>query len=454
MQLMGEALIMFFFAIIIAVLLNIYLLWAFNILSGKEFTLSLFDGRLWLTYFTMLVAVTVLAGIYPAYMLSSYKAVSIMQSIKSKTGNSFFRKILVVLQFTASTALISGTLVLALQMKYIREKDLGYDRENVMMCTMFNISRHFDAVKAELEQQTSIVGVTAASDNIMRVGSGHAFYNWEGKTTEGMSMHTQLRVDTSFVRTMRFTLVDGPGFTPAITAERQYILNETAVKTMGITDPVGKWVDRQEWKIVGVVKDFNFASLHHDIEPLVMFNEPRFVWAMYVRTAPGKTQDAIAAVENIWKQYNAEYPFSYWFLDDTFNSIYKSDILTGRLFGIFSIIAILISCLGLFGLVVFTAELKTKEIGIRKVLGAKIYDIVKLLVKDFLILVGISILIALPLAYYALDKMLQDFAYRISLDWWIFAVAALVTVVLTLLTVGWMAIRAAMKNPVEAIKTE
>ena len=452
MQLIGEAIILFSIAIVIAVVLNFFLQGTFKVLSGKDITIRLFDGTIWLIYFAMLIAVTVLAGIYPAYMLASYKTGNIMQSVKSKTGNSFFRKILVVLQFTASTALITGTIVLSLQMKYIREKDMGYDRENVLTCSMINIWSHFDAVKAELEQQTSILGVTASSENIMNVSSGHGFSNWEGKTTEGTSLHTQLRVDTSYIRVMRLTLVDGFDFSS--TSEQQYILNEAAVKAMRLTDPVGKWVDRQEWKIVGVVKDFNFASLHSGIEPLVMFNDPQYVRGLYVRTAPGKTKDAIAAVENVWKQYNAEYPFNYSFLDDTFNNIYKSDILTGRLFGVFSIVAIFISCLGLFGLIVFTAEMKTKEIGIRKVMGASVMDIVKLLVKDFLILVCISILIALPLAYYWLDKMLQEYAYRISLSWWIFIAAGLTTVALTLLTVSVQAIKAATANPVNAIKSE
>ena len=223
---------------------------------------------------------------------------------------------------------------------------------------------------------------------------------------------------------------------------------------MGLTDPVGKWVDSPDNKIVGVVKDFHYASMHHPIGPFVMFYAPRETWGIYIRIAPGRTRDAIAAIENLWQQHNPEHPFTYSFIDDRFNRMYSSEIRTGRLFGTFSIIAILISCLGLFGLVVFTAEMKTKEIGIRKVLGASVLDIVKLLTKDFLILVCISILIALPLAYFWLDQMLQDYAYRISLSWWIFAVAALATVVLTLLTVSAMAIRAAMKNPVEAIKME
>ena len=453
MQLMGEALIMFFFAVVIAVILNLYLLWAFNNLSGKEIELSFFDWKIWATYFSMLIAVTVLAGIYPAYMLASYKTVNILQNVKSKTGNSFFRKILVVLQFTASTALIAGTIALALQMKYIREKDLGYDREQVLMCRLGNMSGNFDAAKAQLEQQTSILGVTAASENIMNISSGHGFGEWEGKMSEGGSlMFTQNRVDTSFLRVMGLTLVAGTNFTS--TSDLQLILNEATVKVMGITDPVGKWAGDNSVKIVGVVKDFHFQSLHQKIEPLVMYYMPNMFRQLFVRIRAGNTQQGIAAVEQVWKQYNPEYAFNYSFLDDTFNRMYSSDIRAGRLFGIFSIIAILISCLGLFGLVVFTAEMKTKEIGIRKVLGASILDITRLLVKDFLILVGISILIALPMAYYWLDRMLQDYAYHISLGWWIFAVAALVTVVLTLLTMGVQAIKAAMKKPVEAIKSE
>ena len=452
MQLIGEAMIMFVFAIVIAVILNFILLPAYNELSGKNIALSLFDKRIWLTYFVMLISIIILAGIYPAYILSSYKTVNILQSVKSKTENNFFRKILVVLQFTASTALIIGTIVLALQMKYIREKDMGYDREHVLRCSTINMQAHFDAVKTELEQQTSILGVTASSENIMTVSSGHGFSNWEGKTTKGMSMHTQLRADTSFVRVMRLTLIDGTNFTS--TSERQYILNETAVKAMGLTDPVGKWVNELNHKIVGVVKDFHFSSLHNPIDPLVIYYEPDYLFALNIRTAPGKTKDAIAAVEKVWQQYNAEYDFDYSFLDDTFDQMYKSDMRTGQLFGIFSIIAILISCLGLFGLVVFSTELKTKEIGIRKVLGASILDIIKLLTSEFLILVSIAMLIAFPLAYYLLNNMLQDFAYRISLEWWIFAAAALITIVLTFLTVGVQAIKAATENPVKSITTE
>ena len=450
LQLTGEAVILFVFAIMIAFLLNVLLLPAYNVLSGKEIVFGLFDMNIWGVYFVMFLVVVVLAGLYPAYLLASFKPTNVVQSVKTKRANNLFRKALVVMQFVASTALITGTLVLGLQMKYIRDKDMGYDREQMLMISMMNMRRHYDAVKTELEQQPSILGVTAASENIMSVGSGHGFENWEGKTIEGGSIHTQLRIDTSFVRVMRLNLIDGENISS--TSQPQYILNEAAVKAMGLTDPVGKWVDAPDRKIVAVVKDFHFQSLHQEIAPLVMFYAPNYIGRLYVRTQAGNTQQAIAALEKVWKQYNPDYAFNYTFLDETFDRIYKSDIQTSRLFGVFSIIAILISCLGLFGLVVFSAELKTKEIGIRKVLGASIPDVVGLLTKEFLILVGFAIVIAVPLSYFWLDNILQDFAYRIPLGWWIFAVAALITIVLTLLTVSVQAIKAAMKNPVEAIK--
>ena len=452
LQLISEAVILFAIAILTALVLNVLLTPAYEPLSGKEIVFRLFDLNVWLVYATMLVAVVVLAGMYPAYLLSSFRAATVVQTVRTKRGSNLFRKTLVVIQFVASTALIAGTIALGLQMKYIREKNMGYDRENVLICSLRNISRNYDAVKAELEQHKSILGVTAATSNIMTVGSGHAFSDWEGKTSEGNLMYTQNRVDTSYLRVMGITLVAGTNFTT--TSERQYIINETTAKTMGLTDPVGKWAEQPDTKIVGVVKDFHFKSLHQEIEPFVMYYAPDMFRELYVRVRPGNVQQAIAAVENVWKQYNPDYAFDYSFMDDTFDRIYKSDIRTNQLFGIFSIIAILISCLGLFGLIVFTAEQKTKEIGIRKVLGASILDIVKLLTTEFLILVGIAILIAIPLAYWWLDNMLQEFAYRISLSWWMFFVAALITVALTLLTVSAQAIRAANANPVKSLKIE
>ena len=452
LQLTREAMILFVIAVFVALILNLLLSPVFNQLSGKDVVFGLFDVNVWVIYIAMLLVVVALAGLYPAYLVAAFKPINVVQTFKIKRGNNLFRRILVVMQFTASTALIVCVIALGLQMRYMRTMDMGYDRENVLICNLGNMAGHFDAVKAELEQQTSILGVTTTSENIMNVISAHAFENWEGKMSEGVLLYTQIRVDTSFMRMMRLTLVDGTNFTS--TSEQQFILNESAVKMMGLTDPVGKWVRQNDWKIVGVVKDFNFKNLHQEIGPLAMVYLPDYFRQLYVRIQAGNAQQAIAAVEKVWKQYNSDYAFNYWFMDDTFNGMYSSEIRSNRLFGAFSIIAILISCLGLFGLVAFTAELKTKEIGIRKVLGASVSDIVSLLSKEFFILVGVAMLIAFPLSYYWLDKMLQDYAYRINISWWLFVVVGCMNLCVVLLTVGFQAFKAATENPVDAIKSE
>jgi len=449
-QLISEAVVLFVIAIFIAYGLNHFLLPAYNQLSGKEITINWLDGNLWTVYFTMLVAVVVLAGLYPAYLLASFKASTVVQTIKTKRSNTLFRRTLVVTQFVASTSLITGTIVITAQTKYMRDKDLGYDREHVLISPMHHMSEHYYTVKAELEQQAAILGVTAANDNILNVGHGGGFGDWEGHTNKTGLMFLQMQVDTSFLRVMRLTLTDGTNFTN--TFEKQYILNETAIKTMGLTAPVGKWIDKYETKIVGVAKDFHFRNLHYEISPFVMYYEQDHFTHLYVRTRPGNIGQAIASIENIWNRYNADYTFTYSFMDDDFNRMYTSEIRFNRLFSVFSLIAILISCLGLLGLVVFSAELKTKEIGIRKVLGASVFDVVKLLTNEFLVLVGIAMLIAFPLAYFWLDRLLQAFAYRISLSWWMIGGAAVITIALTLLTIGVKAIKAATANPVEAIK--
>ena len=452
LQLISEAVILFVIAIFVALILNRMLAPAYYPLSGKEITFRLFDLNIWLIYSAMLVVVVALAGIYPAWLLASFRATTVIQTVQTKRGSNLFRKALVVTQFVASTAMIAGTIVIAAQMKYMREKDPGYDREHVLMCPMMNMKGHYTTAKAELERQASILDVTAASENIMDVMAANGFGNWEGRTNDGGLMYFQMQVDTSFLRVMRLTLVDGTNFTSV--SERQYIMNEAAVKTMGLTEPVGKWVNQYNTRVAGVVKDFHFRNLHYEIGPFVMYYDPDMLSYLYVRTRPGNTQQAVAAVEKLWKQYNPDYAFNYSFMDDTFNRMYVSEIRTNYLFSVFSGIAILISCLGLLGLVVFSAELKTKEIGIRKALGASILDIVKLLSREFLIPVGISILIALPLAYRWSGNILRDFAYRIPIGWWMFALAGVITIVLTFITVGWQAVKAAMENPVKAIKSE
>lgn len=453
-QLIAEAVVLFVIAVAIAAVLNMLLLPAYNQLAGKTISLNWFNPGMWSIYGGMLLVVTILAGLYPSWMLASFRPLGMIQGLNVKKGSVVFRRVLIVLQFVSSAALIVGTIALGAQMSYIRQKDLGFDKEQVLTCKLYDMATHYDAIKSELMHQDAILGVTYGSENVTQVNSGIMIDNWEGKSGDGRVSLVQERVDTSFLRMMDIPLVEGSGITTV--NEPQFIFNEAAIQVMGMKNPVGKWIMQEgRGKIVGVVKDFHFASLHQKITPLIIYYMPaQGRYTLYVRTTAGKAQQAIAAVEKAWNTYNPSYSFNYTFLDETFDHQYRDDVRTSLLFGTFSIIAVFLSCLGLLGLITYTAETKFKEIGIRKVLGAGIGDIVTMLSREFLILVGIALLIAFPLAYYWLDNMLQNFAYRISLGWWMFAVTAVITVVLTVLTVSIQAIKAATANPVKALKNE
>jgi ABC-type antimicrobial peptide transport system permease subunit len=469
LHLIVESVILFIISIIVAYIMNRLLLPIFNSLSGKKIEFGLFDPNVWRAYFVIFLTIVALAGIYPAYLLASFRETSFTKYVKSKQGGNYFRQILVVTQFVASTILVAVTVTLMAQMNFLRRKDIGYNRENVMISMLHGVQpqHQYEVFKSELESYPSVLGATRSDDVITSITSINSrFDNWEGKVTDGSLTFRVLCCDTSYVRVMGLTIIDGTDFTSTSTGviysdnatsgsttrtatytEKQYIINETAARAMGLKDPVGKWVIRPEWRIVGIVKDFHFESYHKPIEPLVMIFDPVYAWALHLRYRSGEVTQAIDALRNVWMKYKSDYPFSYWFLDGAFDTLYQKDAQTNRLFTTFSIIAIFISCLGLFGLVVFTAEMKTKEIGIRKVHGAGIFDITNLMLRGFLLLVGIAILIAIPLSYYLSSSILQRFAYRIPLSWWIFVFSGIITVLLTLLTVSWIAVKSATKNP-------
>ena len=450
-QLFSEAAILFILAVGAAILLNAVLLPAYSYLSGKETVMTLFDGQIWATYGAMLLFVLLAAGLYPAWRLASSANPS--QGMGKKNSGIAFRRALVVTQFVAAISLIVGTVAILSQLNYIRSKNLGYDREHVVNIEAYNLGNHFDAIRAELLRNTAILGVTAASIDITNAISTNGSNKWEGKSDDGTLIHNQCWTDSAFFDVMRIPFVAGHGFTPS--PELQYVINEAAAAAIGMTEPVGKWIETRgtmRGTIVGVVKDFHFKNLRSKIEPMIFYPAPQG-WNIYIRTAAGEAPQALAAVEKLWTQYNPNHQFSYTFLDEKFDRMYRADERTGSLFAAFSLVAILISCLGLFGLVTFAAETKTKEIGIRKVLGASIADLVMMLSREFMILVGVAMLIAFPLAYLWLDSMLQDYAYRINIAWWMFAMAAIVTILLTLLTVCWQALKAATANPVKAIQS-
>lgn len=378
-----------------------------------------------------------------------------LSGIGSK-GN--FRKVLVVVQFSFTIILITSTIIIGKQLKYIREKNLGYDKENVFTFWMHNMNDHYDAAVAELQKVPGITGITECGVDITNTGSGSTDIDWDGKRADQLSFSIlQLPVERNFLQVMGVQLVQGTGFTGSPADSANFIVNETAIKEMGIKEPViGKRLSFHGIKgvIAGVAKDFHVQDMHNKIWPLLMQYDTHWRGKMYVRTTGKDAARALAAVENQFKKYNPEYPFEYNFLDSLFDDLYKQDVHVGQLFNCFAIIAVLISCLGLFGLVTFTAESRVKEIGVRKVLGASVPHIVTLLSKDFFVLVLIAAAIAIPVAWWGLTNYLQGYAYRTAISWWVFALAGVVTLLIAMITVSVKCIKAALANPVVALKNE
>ena len=452
-QLISETVIVLVCAMFVAIALIGIALPYYNNLAGKEMYFNLLDQSTILIFFGVGIVTLILAGLYPAITLASFQPTDAFAR-NTKKGKSILRKVLVVMQFTFSAALIVATIAIATQMRYMQKMNPGYNRENIFTVGLSASGNNYRTIMERLSSEPAIAGTSASSFFNMTGSMGHRSDIWRDKNGKSPNFAWSI-VDPGFFSLMGIQVVEGNSFKEDEDMWRRgVVLNEAAAKLIGEGESVvgmNLSFGGGDNEVVGVVKDFNFESLHSEIKPLVMNCVTEWQPSLYVKVAPGKTQQAIAAVETVWKEYNADYDFAYNFLDESFDMMYKSDLRTGRLFTIFAVMAILISCLGLFGLVTYTAETKTKEIGIRKVLGASISDIVMMLSKDFLIMVGMAILIAFPPAYYLLDGMLQDYAYRIDLSWWMFAASALIVTILTLFTVGFKAIRAAMANPVKSI---
>jgi putative ABC transport system permease protein len=455
-QFMAEALLFFFIALLLAFAAISLLMPLYNDIAGKHMHLDLLSTSLWKVIGFIFVATLGTASIYPALLLSSFKPI---ESLKGKLslgiGNVRFRRILVVCQFVFSIGLIIGTLIINRQLQFIRHKQLGYNKSNVFSVPLHDMRQHYDAVRAQLLKQPGILDVTVAGRSIINVPGATLDVEWDGKDPNMSYFIHSLGVDQHFMSFFKIPLTGGTGFTGSTADSAHFILNETAVKEAGIKDPVGKRLrlGRTNGTIIGVVKDFHFASLKQKIQPFVFYYQPGNS-RMFVKTTGRDAQVAINAVSALYKRYNAGFPFDYTFMDDSYDKMYKSDQRTGLLFNLFAIIAIVISCLGLFGLATYTAQVRVKEIGIRKVLGASVVNITAMLSKDFLSLVLLSILIATPVAWWAMNKWLMDFAYHAPVAWWIFAATGLGALGISLLTVSFQAIKAAIANPVTSLRSE
>jgi putative ABC transport system permease protein len=456
-QFVSETIVVFLLAMSLSLLLVKLLFPLYNSITGKTLSFNLLDGAI-LQVLAITMGVTLIASaIYPAILLSSFRP---LQAIKGKfsigRGNHFMRKGLVVSQFCFSVIFIISTIVIGRQLSYIQTKNLGMDKENVFRFGLKNMRGKYEAVKNELLRQPSIAGITAAGQDPLQVASNTVKNDWPGKDPAKSFLITTLPVERDFLSTMQIRLKEGKGFTGTAADSTNYLLNETAIREMGITEPVGKPFSLygKQGTIAGVVQDFHFKNMHQKIGPCVILWKPEWMGQLYVKARAGHTPEAIAAVQQLWKVYNPDSPFEYSFLDDAYNKMYAADQRVGLLFKVFAFITIFISCLGLFGLMTYTAQLKTREIGIRKVLGASVTAVTSLLAKEFMSLVLLAIIIASPIGWYFMDRWLQNFAYRSPLSWWIFPLAGVAALLIAAFTVSVQAIKAALANPVKSLRTE
>jgi putative ABC transport system permease protein len=466
-QFLSESLLIAAISLILAVVLAVLLLPFFNQLSVKELSLNFFK-RPWLLAVLVLIALIVglLAGSYPAFYLSSFKPILVLKG-KLATGfkGGWLRSALVVFQFAISIFLIVGTVVIQGQLNYIRNKELGFNREQVLILqNAYSLGNQAKAFRQEL---LNLPGVQNASmSGFLPTGGSRTdsplFPDAAMDQKRAVSMQNWW-VDEAYIPTMDMKLAKGRNFSPTFQTDSSgVIINEAAAKLLGFADPLNKPLYRledlenkklREYHIVGVVKDFNFNSLRQNVSPLAFFlGEDQ--GSIAVRLKTDDLKNVIGQIERKWKSMAPDQPFTYSFMDDDFNNLYQAEQRVGTISLSFSVLAIFIACLGLFGLVTFAAEQRTKEIGIRKVLGATVVNIVQLLSKDFMKLVLLSAVVAFPVAWWAMQKWLQDFAYRIGIGWQVFAIAGFIAAAIALATVCFQAVRAALANPVKNLRTE
>jgi ABC-type antimicrobial peptide transport system permease subunit len=457
-QFMGEAILVALLAMLLAMLLVDRLLPVFNEITGKNIAISLLDPQFLLLFLGIAFFTGMLSGSYPALFLSSLKPVSVLKgTLKFKPSAVYLRQGLVVFQFMLSIVLIIGTLIIYYQINYIKNKNLGIDRENVLMVGLNStINKHQAAFMHDLQQVPGITAITTAEGNPLQVSGTSGDIDWPGKPKKGAAI-APLQVGYDFIRTMNIKLTAGRDFSREIrTDTSNYIINEAAARMMEMKEPlhqvIGFW--QGKGRIIGVMQDYHLQSLHQAIGPLILVLKPTEPSLALIKVSNKNLAATLAGMEQTIKKYNPEEPFEYQFLDEAFENQYKSETIIGKLTSFFAAIAIVISCLGLFGLALFTAEQRTKEIGIRKVLGASVGAIVGMLSKDFLKLVLVANVIAWPLSWYFMQTWLQSFEYRIPIGWWIFALAGGATLFIALLTVSFQAVRAAVTNPVQALRRE
>ncbi|MBN8854020.1 MAG: cell division protein FtsX [Sphingobacteriales bacterium 50-39] len=465
-QFLMESMLLSLFSLLLAIGIALALLPLFNHLAGKELYMgAIFSPRLFLVLLGLTILVGCLAGSYPAFYLSSFQPILVLKGkIASGFKSSWLRSSLVVFQFFISIGLIIGTIVIHDQLSYIRNRRVGYDRDQVLI--IHNAFSAGDGMKSFCKELPKLSGVADAtlSGDMPTQGGGYnqnAWWRSPVMSAQSTVVLTNLYIDDQYIPTLGMQMVKGRNFSPNYPTDTMgVILNESAIALLGWKDPLKERLYQPDdsmrpraFPVIGVVKDFNFSSMHDKIGPVVMtLADNRRNLA--IRLRPGDIHSSVSKIETKWREFANGVPFNYTFMDDDFNKLYHAEAQTGELFVAFAAFAILIACLGLFGLVTYATEQRTKEIGIRKVLGARVTRIVALLSRDFARLVLIAALIAFPVAWWAMHKWLQSFTYRTDINWWIFPLAGAAAFLIAMATMCFQTIRAALANPVTSLRSE
>jgi ABC-type antimicrobial peptide transport system permease subunit len=458
-QFIGESMLITVVAFAVSILLVYYFLPGFNQLSDKSLTIEWKNMSFATILIGIVIFVGVLAGSYPAFYLSSLNPINALRKLPGKgKGGSNFRRILVVFQFTLSVIMIICTIVVYKQLAYIRDKKTGMDRDNIVCLTMQGKSvDKYEMLKNEFLQNPNVISITRANSLPFEIGSNSGGFDWEGRNTKDEVLIGFEFSDFSYTQTFGMKMVSGRDFNSSFNTDSASVLiNQKTASLMGIEDPIGKWMSwgGTKFDIIGVVEDFHFLDMTSEISPLAIFYAPKYCNILFAKVSGNNPDQTLDYLRGTWEKYNPGFPFEYKYLNDSYQHLYRSEEKLSKIFRYFSILTILISCLGLFGLAAYMAEQRTKEVGIRKVLGANFYNIFRTLSGEFLKWVIIANFIAWPLAYYAMNRWLVGYAYHTNLSVWIFLLTALISILIAMITVSYQAIRTAQQHPVKSLKYE
>lgn len=443
----------------VALVLSWLLLPYFNKLAETNLTFSLTQPQLWIYLISAILASTLLSGLFPAIIVSAQNPITVLKGFaKVSSKTILLRRSLLVIQFVVSISLLLGTFLVQQHLHYIQTKDLGYKKDRVISFTAIRkIRAEFPSLKQELLALPEVESVSANSANISFADNWNSAIDWNGKDKDLDIPFYQLMVDADFIKTYSIQLTQGRSFSSEIISDSSaVILNEEALKQIGLKDPINQIIkiDDQPFHIVGIAKNFHFKSMHHKIDPMILYINPAAFYLVSVKLAPGNTSEQIRKIETIYKKYAQDRPFDYTFLEDDLNKLYVAEARTEKIFTSFSILAFFISAMGLIGIVLFSSEQRSKELAIRKVIGASVSNLMNLLSFEYILIAVVGFCIAAPLMYFYMNRWLQDFAYHDTISPFIFIITGLISVIFPWVIVSFQTFRAARQNPVKNLKND